>query len=111
MYQTYKRFGTHIDKAYYESEHYLKGKTIVEQNISNGIFHKHENGKITFKTQYSDTDEKVIIRADGTSIYITQDIALAKIRYEDLHMDQMIYIVGNEQIYHFQVLFEILEKL
>jgi len=76
IYQTYKRFGTHIDKAYYESDHYLKGKDIVMEHLKDGIFEKQTNGKIVFKTKYSTDAPHVIIREDGTSIYITQDIAL-----------------------------------
>jgi len=108
MLETYKRYGTKIDKAYYESDHYKKGKEIVEENL-NKIFKKDEKGNIFFSS--NNVEKKILLRADGTSVYITQDISLGKIRYNDYEMDEMIYVVGSEQIDHFKTLFEIFEKL
>jgi arginyl-tRNA synthetase len=108
---TFKRFGTKIDKNYYESKFYKKGKDIISKGLEKGIFEKDELGNIIIDLKKEKLDTKVVLRADGTSIYITQDIALADLRYKDFKMDKMIYVVGNEQLYHFKVLFEILKKL
>jgi len=109
--ETYKRFDTKIDKTYYESNYYNQGKEIIKKGLKKGIFKKDEFGNIIMDLTKENLDKKVVLRADGTSIYITQDIALADIRYNDFKMDKMIYVVGNEQLYHFKVLFEILKKL
>lgn len=109
MAETYKRFGTHIDKAYYESDHYLKWKAIVQEGLDTGIFSQGANGNIMY--HHETLWDKVMLRSDGTSIYITQDIALGKLRYEDFSMDRMIYVVGNEQEHHFKFLFEIFKTL
>lgn len=90
---TYARYGTHIDKAYLESDHYLKGKELVEQGVKDGLFYENEKGNIVADLTEEIGQEKTVLRADGTSIYITQDLALAKLRYEDFRMDRMIYIV------------------
>ena len=109
--ETYKRFGTKIDKFYLESEHYEKGKNIIKKGLEKGIFEEDETGNIIINLESKKLGKKVVLRSDGTSIYITQDLALADIRYKDYKMDKMIYIVGSEQIHHFKVLFEILKKL
>ena len=109
MHQTYREFGMNIDKTYYESQHYLKGKGIVLSGLKDNIFQKDEDGSII--VDLGKLGKKVLLRSDGTSIYITQDIYLAKQRYEDYKFDRMIYIVGSEQIHHFNALFEIFKKL
>ncbi|AJF62028.1 TPA: arginine--tRNA ligase [Candidatus Woesearchaeota archaeon] len=109
MAETYKRFGVKIDKAYYESDHYTKGRDIVLDALEKGIFKKDEKGNVVLEND--SIGKKIVLRADGTSIYITQDIALAKLRYEDYKMDNMIYVVASEQIHHFKSLFEIFRLL
>lgn len=109
--ETYKRFGAKVDKAYFESDYYENGKRIIERGLKNKIFKKDKQGNIIIDLTKQGLGKKVVLRADGTSIYITQDIVLADLRYKDYKMDQMIYVVGNEQIYHFKALFEILKKL
>ncbi|MBD3202860.1 arginine--tRNA ligase [Candidatus Woesearchaeota archaeon] len=109
--ETYERFGVEMDKAYPESKHYEKGKKLVLDGLKNGLFEKDEEGNIIIDLEEKNLGKKVVLRADGTSIYITQDLVLADLRYKDYKMDKMIYIVGNEQIYHFKVLFEIFKKL
>lgn len=111
MFETYKKLGLIIDKTYYESEHYDKGKSIILEGVKKGLFVKDEKGAIIINLEKYGLDKKVLLRADGTSVYITQDIALAGKRYEDFRMDEMIYVVGNEQNYHFKVLFIVLDKL
>lgn len=108
---TYKNYDLEIDKEYYESETYLAGKQTVIENFEKGIFQKNEEGAIIINLEKEGLGEKVLLRADGTTIYITQDIQLAKERFEDYHMDRMIYVVGSEQEYHFKVLFEVLKKI
>lgn len=108
MQETYKRYGVDMDKPYFESEHYKKGKEYVESGLKNGIFKKDDSGNIYYSDK--DIEKKIVLRADGTSIYITQDIALGKIRYDDYKMDKMVYIVASEQIHHFKVLFKIFDK-
>ncbi len=109
--QTYERFGVKIDKAYFESEYYEGGKEIIKKGIKNKIFKKDENKNIIIDLEKQGLGKKVVLRADGTSIYITQDIILANLRYKDFKMDKMVYVVANEQIHHFKVLFEILRRL
>ncbi|MBN1502773.1 arginine--tRNA ligase [Candidatus Woesearchaeota archaeon] len=109
--QTYDRYGVAMDKPYFESDHYMKGKEIVKNGLERGIFEKDENDNIVANLSKHGLGKKVVLRADGTSIYITQDLVLAKIRYGDYKMDKMIYIVGNEHIHHFKVLFKIFEIL
>ena len=110
--ETYKSLGIEFDKNYYESNTYLMGKQIVENGISQGIFYKKEDRSICIDLTENDLDEKVLIRSDGTSVYITQDIGTAMQRFKDFsEIKGMIYIVGNEQEYHFKTLFLILKKL
>ncbi len=111
MFETYKRFGMKIDKPYFESDTYLKGKEIVMDGLKKGIFEKDDDGNIIVDLEKERLGKKVLIRANGTAVYITQDMALAGIRYKDYKMDKMIYVVGNEQIYHFKVLFKIFKIL
>ena len=109
--ETYLRYGVKIDKAYLESEYYNKGKKLVEKGIKSKILKKDKNKNIIIDLSKQGLGEKVVLRADGTSIYITQDMALADIRNKDFKMDKMVYIVANEQIYHFKVLFELFKSL
>ncbi len=107
--ETYKRFWTQIEKAYYESDHYLKWKAIVEDWVKTWLFTKNEKWHLTYNDEK--LWDKIVLRSDGTSIYITQDIALWKIRYDDRTMDRMIYVVWNEQEDHFKFLFSIFKVL
>ncbi|MBS3151451.1 arginine--tRNA ligase [Candidatus Woesearchaeota archaeon] len=109
--QTYKRVGIKIQKAYLESQNYERGREIVLNGLKKGVFQKNKEGSIIVNLEGEGLGEKVLLRADGTSIYITQDIYIAIKRYNDFHMDKMLYIVGSEQIYHFKVLFKTLELL
>ncbi len=111
MRETYKRFWTRIDKAYFESDHYEKGKALVEKKFEEGMFTKDAKWNIVYDFGEDSFGSKVLLRNDGTAIYITQDLALAELRYEEFHMDRMVYIVGNEQEHHFQVLFALLKML
>jgi arginyl-tRNA synthetase len=111
MQQTYERLGLKIEKAYRESQHFDKGKKIVLAAFKKGVFKKDPEGAIIIDLEKNKLGKKVLLRADGTSIYITQDIALAKKRYEDFKMNKMIYVVAREQEYHFKVLFKVLQAL
>ncbi|MCT4697307.1 MAG: arginine--tRNA ligase [Candidatus Cardinium sp.] len=106
---TYNQLGVTFDKTYYESEAYLLGKSIVEEGVHKNIFYKRTDGAIAVDLE--GLGEKVLLRSDGTAIYITQDLGIADWRYADYHFDQMIYVVGNEQTYHFKVLFAIMSQL
>jgi arginyl-tRNA synthetase len=108
---TNRRMGVAFDKNYYESQTYLLGKKYVDYGLEKGVFYRKEDGSVWIDLTADGLDEKLVLRKDGTSVYITQDIGTALERYEDFHMDSMIYTVGNEQDYHFKVLFKILEKL
>jgi arginyl-tRNA synthetase len=108
---TYKKFGIRFDKEYYESNLYEKGKEIILDGLHKNIFKKNDEGAIIIDLKDKGLGEKVLLRADGTSIYITQDIYLAKLKFEEFGLEKSIYVVANEQDYHFNVLFEILEKL
>jgi arginyl-tRNA synthetase len=109
---TYKNLGIDFDKIYYESETYLLGKKIVEEGLSKKIFHKKEDGSVWVNLTDAGLDEKVLLRSDGTSVYITQDLGTAQLRFDDYReLEQLIYVVGNEQDYHFKVLKEIFKKL
>lgn len=108
--QTYNRFGVKFDKTYFESEMYEKGKEIILNGLKNGIFHKGRDGAV-FIDLGKDLGKKILLRADGTSVYITQDIYLAKLKYDEYKYEKSIYVVANEQDYHFKVLFKILEIL
>ena len=109
--KTYKALGVEFDKFYYESNTYLLGKDIVEEGLQSGVFFKKDDGSVWIDLTADGLDEKLVLRADGTSVYITQDMGTAQLKYNDYHMDQSIYVVGNEQDYHFKVLFLILQKL
>jgi len=109
--ETYKKLGVDFDKYYYESNTYLLGKDIIEEGLEKGVFFKKEDGSVWIDLTTDGLDQKLVLRADGTSVYITQDLGTAQLKYDDYHMDQSIYVVGNEQDYHFKVLFLILEKL
>ena len=103
--------GVDFDKIYYESETYLKGKAEVLRGLDEGLFVKHEDGSVWADLTADGLDEKILLRSDGTSVYMTQDIGTAKMRYETYPIDQMIYVVGNEQEYHFKVLSILLDRL
>ncbi len=109
--ETYKTFDMIFEKEYFESETYKKGKKIIMQGLDKGIFEKEENNAIIVDMTKEGFDKKVLLREDGTTVYMTQDIYLAKEKYDDFHYDKSIYITGTEQIYHFKVLFKILKKL
>ncbi|MDJ1499233.1 arginine--tRNA ligase [Xanthocytophaga agilis] len=108
---TYKRMGVDFDKFYYESNTYLLGKEIVNEGLEKGIFFKKENGSVWIDLTEVGLDEKLLLRGDGTSVYMTQDLGLADLKHTDFPMDKSVYVVGNEQDYHFKVLFSILQKL
>ena len=109
--QTYKMMGVSFDKIYYESDTYLEGKEKVEEGLKKGFFYRRDDGSVWADLTGEGLDEKLLLRADGTSVYMTQDIGTAKLRFQDYPIDQMIYVVGNEQNYHFQVLSILLDKL
>jgi len=111
MKKTYERTGVSFDKYYYESETYMLGKDEVLKGLEKGIFYKQEDGAVAVDLSAEKLDKKILLRSDGTSIYITQDFGTAINRHEDWRFDQMIYVVGSEQQYHFKVLFILLEKL
>ncbi len=108
---SYKNLGVDFDKYYYESNTYLLGKDTVDEGLAKGVFFKKEDGSVWIDLTADGLDQKLVLRADGTSVYITQDLGTAQMKYDDFGMDQSIYVVGNEQDYHFKVLFLILEKL
>lgn len=108
---TYKNLGVDFDKYYYESNTYLLGKDTVEDGLEKGVFFKKEDGSVWIDLTADGLDQKLVLRADGTSVYITQDLGTAQMKYDDFNMDESLYVVGNEQDYHFKVLFLILEKL
>ncbi|MBP9016744.1 arginine--tRNA ligase [Porphyromonadaceae sp. NP-X] len=109
--ETYRKLGINFDKIYYESETYLVGKKIVEEGLANGIFYRRPDGSVWADLREEGLDEKLLLRSDGTSVYMTQDIGTAKVRYDDFPIKKMVYVVGNEQNYHFQVLSILLDKL
>ena len=109
--ETYKKMGVGFDKIYYESQTYLKGKAKVEEGLEKGLFERHEDGSVWADLTNEGLDQKLLLRSDGTSVYMTQDIGTAEMRYEDFPIDKMIYVVGNEQNYHFQVLSILLDRL
>ncbi|WP_415957469.1 arginine--tRNA ligase [Paraprevotella xylaniphila] len=108
---TYKALGVSFDKIYYESETYLEGKEKVLEGLDKGLFFRKEDGSVWADLTPEGLDEKLLLRSDGTSVYMTQDIGTAKLRFRDYPIDKMIYVVGNEQNYHFQVLSILLDKL
>ena len=109
--ETYKRMGVSFDKIYYESNTYLEGKKEVERGLQEGLFYRREDGSVWADLTGDGLDEKLLLRSDGTSVYMTQDIGTAKLRFEDYPIDKMVYVVGNEQEYHFKVLSLLLDKL
>jgi arginyl-tRNA synthetase len=109
--ETYKALGVSFDKIYYESNTYLEGKEKVEEGLEKGFFYRREDGSVWADLTKEGLDEKLLLRSDGTSVYMTQDIGTAKLRFQDFPIDKMIYVVGNEQNYHFQVLSILLDKL
>jgi arginyl-tRNA synthetase len=109
--ETYKRMGVDFDKIYYESETYLEGKEKVLEGLEKGIMYRKEDGSVWADLTGDGLDHKLLLRSDGTSVYMTQDIGTAKLRFADYPIDKMIYVVGNEQNYHFQVLSLLLDKL
>jgi arginyl-tRNA synthetase len=111
MKATYRRTGVSFDQYYFESESYLKGKEEILKGLERGIFYRAEDGAVMVDLEAEKLDKKVLLRGDGTSIYITQDIGLAIYRNRDWPFDRLVYVVGSEQQYHFKVLFTILEKL
>ncbi len=109
--QTYKRMGVDFDKIYYESQTYLEGKEKVLEGLEKGIMYRKDDGSVWADLTDAGLDHKLLLRADGTSVYMTQDIGTAKLRFADFPIDRMIYVVGNEQNYHFQVLSLLLDRL
>ncbi len=109
--ETYKALGVGFDKIYYESDTYLEGRDKVEEGLEKGIFYRREDNSVWADLTAEGLDEKLLLRSDGTSVYMTQDIGTAKLRFQDFPIDKMIYVVGNEQNYHFQVLSILLDKL
>ena len=108
---TYNNLGISFDKTYYESQTYLLGKALVQGGLERGIFETHEDGSVWCNLSADGLDEKLLLRSDGTSVYMTQDLGTANQRYDEYQFDEHIYVVGNEQNYHFQVLKLILKKL
>ena len=109
--ETYKRMGVSFDKIYYESNTYLEGKSEVEKGLASGAFYRREDGSVWADLTNDGLDEKLLLRSDGTSVYMTQDIGTAKLRFQDYPIDKMVYVVGNEQEYHFKVLSILLDRL
>ena len=109
--ETYKALGVSFDKIYYESDTYLEGKEKVEEGLAKGLFYRREDGSVWADFTKEGLDEKLLLRADGTSVYMTQDIGTAKLRFRDFPINKMVYVVGNEQNYHFQVLSLLLDRL
>ena len=109
--ETYKKMGVSFDKIYYESQTYLKGKAKVEEGLAKGLFERHDDGSVWADLTNEGLDQKLLLRSDGTSVYMTQDIGTAEMRFQDFAIDKMIYVVGNEQNYHFQVLSILLDRL
>ena len=109
--ETYQKMGVSFDKIYYESQTYLKGKAKVEEGLAKGLFERHDDGSVWADLTNEGLDQKLLLRSDGTSVYMTQDIGTAERRFQDYPIDKMIYVVGNEQNYHFQVLSILLDRL
>ena len=108
---TYQTMGIEFDAIYKESETYLLGKDIIEEGLKKQVFYEREDGSVWINLKEEGLDEKLVMRSDGTSVYITQDIGTCDFKYEDFPMDQSVYVVGNEQDYHFNVLFAIMKKM
>ena len=109
--ETYRRLGVSFDKIYYESQTYLEGKKTVMEGLEKGLFFRKEDGSVWADLTENGLDQKLLLRSDGTSVYMTQDIGTAQLRFKDFPIDRMIYVVGNEQNYHFQVLSILLDRL
>ena len=109
--ETYRELGVDFDKNYYESDTYLLGKDVVQNGLDSGVFYRKEDGSVWIDLTDEGLDEKIVLRADGTAVYMTQDIGTAIERFKDYDLDELVYTVGNEQDYHFKVLFLILDKL
>lgn len=109
--ETYKRLGVDFDKTNYESSTYLQGKELVEEGLDKDVFYRNEDGSVWVDLRNEKLDEKLLLRSDGTSVYMTQDIGTAHRRYDEYHPEKLVYIVGNEQIYHFDVLKKIIKKM
>lgn len=109
--ETYKKMGVDFDKYYYESNTYILGKDTIQEGLDKGVFFKKPDGSVWIDLTEDGLDEKLVLRADGTSVYITQDLGTAELKHDDFNMDESIYVVGNEQDYHFKVLFLILAKM
>jgi arginyl-tRNA synthetase len=109
--ETYKKLGVSFDKFYYESDTYILGKDIIEEGLEKGVFFRKEDNSVWIDLTADGLDEKLVLRSDGTSVYMTQDLGTAQLKYNDFRMDKSLYVVGNEQDYHFKVLFLILKKL
>lgn len=109
--KTYKQLGVDFDKYYYESDTYLLGKDIIQEGLEKGVFFKKEDNSVWIDLTEEGLDQKLVLRGDGTSVYITQDLGTAQLKYDEFNMSESIYVVGNEQDYHFKVLFLILKKL
>ncbi len=109
--ETYKRIGSDFDKTFYESDTYLLGKDFVKEGLEKNILFRKEDGSVWIDLSDKNLDEKLVLRSDGTSVYITQDIGLAKQKFEEYHLDKSIYVIGDEQLHHMKVLKEIIRKL
>ena len=109
--ETYERMGVSFDKIYYESETYLLGKDLVQKGLESGVLFRKADGSVWCDLTGDGLDEKLLLRADGTSVYMTQDLGTAMLRYDEFHPDKMVYVVGNEQDYHFNVLRLVLKKI
>ncbi|WP_019989758.1 arginine--tRNA ligase [Rudanella lutea] len=108
---TYRKIGTHFDKTYYESQTYLLGKEVVEEGLQKGVFYRKDDGSVWIDLTAEGLDQKLVLRSDGTSVYITQDLGTTDLKFNDFGNDRSIWVVGNEQDYHFQVLFSIMRRL
>lgn len=109
--KTYDALGVSFDKLYYESDTYLLGKSSVEKGLTQGVFYKEADGSVWIDLEDAGMDKKIVLRSDGTAVYMTQDIGTAQVRFEDFKAEKMVYVVGDEQDYHFKVLFEIMKQL
>jgi arginyl-tRNA synthetase len=109
--QTYNQIGVSFDKTYYESDTYLLGKNIIDEGLQKGVFFKKEDNSVWISLADEGLDEKLVLRGDGTSVYITQDLGTTELKFSDFHNDRYLWVVGNEQDYHFKVLFAILKRL
>ncbi|GAA4403593.1 arginine--tRNA ligase [Nibrella viscosa] len=109
--ETYRKIGVGFDKTYYESSTYLLGKDVIEEGLQKGVFYRKDDGSVWIDLTDEGLDQKLVLRSDGTSVYMTQDLGTTDLKYEDFHNDRYIWVVGNEQDYHFAVLFAILRRL